>query len=142
MHPSWDCLIDGVSIGPTAHFAYPENNWVFCSWGDGVAGKHTLTVQATTLGQTFWVDKIEYVPLPEASVPSVQAVAVQYMDGAIHYGAGWATLLNFARFTTESGTTVEYEFEGKYPFLLSLQRIYVVHRNQVKLVGVYSLGVP
>ncbi|KAH6879660.1 hypothetical protein BKA70DRAFT_1033626, partial [Coprinopsis sp. MPI-PUGE-AT-0042] len=110
--PSWDCLLDGTSIGRTDEFFYPANIWVFCNWVDGAAGEHTLTVRASSQAQTFWANMINYVPLPGASVASSQVVAVHHADKAIHYGEGWLTTSTFAKFATESGATVELDFEG------------------------------
>ncbi|KAH6888342.1 hypothetical protein BKA70DRAFT_1079473, partial [Coprinopsis sp. MPI-PUGE-AT-0042] len=125
--PDWDCLIDGASIGRIAHFAYAANFCVFCDWKGEVAGEHTLTVRASSKGQTFWVDMIDYVPPPEASVAIGQVVAVHHMDKVIRYGTGWNVLGDFARFTTEHGTTAEFEFEG---------------RNQTTLVGLHPHYAP
>jgi hypothetical protein len=116
MDPSWDCLIDGVSVGPNDPVPYPENNWVFCNWPDGVAGEHTLSVQVTTLGQTFWVDRIEYNPLPGPTTTNGQVVKIPYTDEGIRYGSGWnVTMDNVAKYANENGTMLEYEFIGKFP---------------------------
>jgi hypothetical protein len=143
IYPNWDCLIDGESVGATPHFPFLENNWVFCDWKDGDPGEHTLTVQVTTQDQSFWVDSIEYVPVPEAIRENGQVVAIRHMDEAIHYGDGWKTLTDFAKYTNEGGAMVEFEFMGK--FLISRGgRMYssnlnTRHRNQSELVGLHSL---
>ncbi|KAH6896372.1 hypothetical protein BKA70DRAFT_1406863 [Coprinopsis sp. MPI-PUGE-AT-0042] len=111
LSPKWDCLVDGASIGPTTAFAHAENNWIFCDWR-GASGEHTLTMQAITLGQTFWVDKIEYIPFPGPSVEGPEAVSVPCMDESIRYGEGWGTTTEFARFTAQRGATLDFAFKG------------------------------
>ncbi|EFI28315.1 hypothetical protein CC1G_13844 [Coprinopsis cinerea okayama7 len=109
--PTWDCLIDGVSIGPTRPFEFAENNWVFCDWRNGLPGRHTLEVQVRSEGQTFWVDQIQYLPSPGAEVEK-PAVMVGIQDHAIKYGKGWTTLGGTANMTRERGSVVEVEFIG------------------------------
>ncbi|KAF9524883.1 hypothetical protein CPB83DRAFT_897551 [Crepidotus variabilis] len=63
LNPRWECFIDQRSIGASKPFAFQENNWNFCEDLDVPDGLHTLTVNVTvSQNQTFWFDRIEYIP--------------------------------------------------------------------------------
>ncbi|KAH6890044.1 hypothetical protein BKA70DRAFT_1328817 [Coprinopsis sp. MPI-PUGE-AT-0042] len=109
--PTWDCLIDNVDVGATDPFPFAENNWAFCDW-KGTPGEHTLTVRANSQGQTFWVDRVEYVPSPTANVAGGSVISVSHADNAIKLGEGWGALGGTANFTTSRGATAEVEFVG------------------------------
>ncbi|KAH6879653.1 hypothetical protein BKA70DRAFT_1345189 [Coprinopsis sp. MPI-PUGE-AT-0042] len=110
--PTWECLVDGVDIGASEPFEFAENNWPLCEWKDGTPGQHTLTVQAKSQGQTFWVDRMEYVPSPKAGVPDGSVISVPNVDNAIKLGDGWAPLGGDANMTSSPGATAEVEFIG------------------------------
>ncbi|KAH6879650.1 hypothetical protein BKA70DRAFT_206662 [Coprinopsis sp. MPI-PUGE-AT-0042] len=110
--PTWECLVDGVDIGATDPFPFQENNWSFCNWKDGTPGEHTLTVRVRSQGQTFWVDRVQYVPSPKASVASGSVISVSHLDNAITLGDGWVPLGGDANLTTTRGATAEVEFVG------------------------------
>jgi hypothetical protein len=114
--PTWDCLIDNVDIGATDPFPFAENNWLFCDWKDGTPGEHTLTVRVQSQGQTFFVDRVEYIPSPTASVPGGSVISVDHKDNAIKLGEGWGALGGSANFTTARGATAEVEFVGEVNF--------------------------
>ena len=81
LDPAWECFVDNISIGSTAPFTMPENNWLFCEEGTLSDGPHILTVNATVLkNQTFWFDDIRYIP--SVRVPLNQAaIVVDHLDG-------------------------------------------------------------
>ena len=112
LDPTWDCFVDGISIGPSAPFAFAENNWVFCNHPGLVDGPHVLTVNATVLkNQTFWFDNIQY--LPSASVPLNKAtIIVDSLDSQLQYGSGWGALGGNANMTTVAGSIFTFDFIG------------------------------
>ncbi|KAH6896359.1 hypothetical protein BKA70DRAFT_753600 [Coprinopsis sp. MPI-PUGE-AT-0042] len=109
--PTWECLIDGAKIEDTAPFSFAENNGLLCDWKDGTPGEHNLTVRANPQGQTFWVDRVDYVPSPNASVPNGSVISVPNNDNAIKLGNGWGPLGENAN-VTAGGATAEVEFVG------------------------------
>jgi hypothetical protein len=125
LDPTWQCFIDGISIGASAPFAFPENNWVFCNQDSLVDGPHILTVNATVLkNQTFWFDNIQYAP--SASVPLNEAVImVDHLDSQLQYGTGWEALGTTANMTLVAGSTFNFNFIGMqliWPLSLSYIR--------------------
>ena len=113
--PSWECFVDNVSIGATAYFQYPENNWLFCSKGQLNDGPHVIKVNVASGGHTFWFDFLRYAP--SASVSTQNAiVAVDHLDPAIVYGSGWGPLGTTATFTNNPGTDMTFGFTGTLIF--------------------------
>ncbi|KAG6826442.1 hypothetical protein H0H92_015769 [Tricholoma furcatifolium] len=109
--PSWECFVDNVSIGSTAPFQYPENNWVLCGSSSFSDGQHTLTLKVSTSGNTFWFDYITYVPSPSVSLQSA-VIMVQNTDPDVIYGSGWGALAGFANETSTVGSQVKFNFIG------------------------------
>ena len=109
--PSWECFIDGVSIGSTSPFPYAENNWQLCDQSTLNDGPHTLTVNATSNGQTFWFDYILYTPSASSST-KIADIWVNNTDPDISYGSGWSDIGNFANMTTTLGSQVQVNFTG------------------------------
>ncbi|KAG6812612.1 hypothetical protein H0H92_001831 [Tricholoma furcatifolium] len=105
--PSWECFVDNVSIGSTAPFQYPENNWVLCGPSSFSDGQHTLTLKVSTSGNTFWFDYITYVPSPSVSLQS-SVIMVQNTDPDVIYGSGWGALGGTANETSTVGSQVKY----------------------------------
>jgi hypothetical protein len=130
LDPTWDCFIDGISIGPTPPFKFAENNWVFCNHLGLVDGPHVLTVNATVLkNHTFWFDNIRYVP--SASVPLDQAaIIVDSLDSRLQYGTGWGAVGGgSANMTTVAGSMFTFDFIGMQTIYCS--RIVLQSRVQV-----------
>ncbi|KAJ7445165.1 hypothetical protein B0H11DRAFT_1746937 [Mycena galericulata] len=112
--PTWACLIDGTKIGsgqdPT--FPYPENNWVLCEQDEIAAGAHVLTIQVQSKGQTFYLDKLTYVPTPEAVPSATPTVAYHYDDPTITYSAGWTADPDGGTMTQVRNANVSLAFYG------------------------------
>ena len=82
LDPTWECFVDNISIGASAPFQFPENNWVFCQQDTLVDGAHVLTVNATvSQNQTFWIDDIQYVPSASVSLDQ-KAIVVEHLGKA------------------------------------------------------------
>jgi hypothetical protein len=118
LDPTWQCFVDGISIGATASMLFPENNWVFCNHSL-VDGPHVLTVNVTVLkNQTFWFDNIQYVP--SASVPLDQAaIVVNNSDSQLHYEPGWMPYavsdphtMQTVHLTVQNGSKLAFDFIG------------------------------
>jgi hypothetical protein len=113
--PKWECFVDGVSIGSTKPFPYPENNWVLCDQPQLSDGDHVLSVNVTTMGTTFWFDQLQYKPSPGASFGNeTNVVVVSLSDPAIKYGPGWVRLGDTANSTTTLGAQVKFNFTGAF----------------------------
>ncbi|KAF8805440.1 hypothetical protein BYT27DRAFT_7085298 [Phlegmacium glaucopus] len=109
--PTWQCFIDNISINPIPPSPDPQNNWIFCEEDTLLDGPHIITVNVTVLkSQTFWIDKIQYLPSP--SVPLDQAaIVVDSGDPQLQYGQGWQVWY-YANTTTVTGSTFTYNFIG------------------------------
>jgi hypothetical protein len=84
----WTCSVDGVVVDSDLNISTlacrgPCNNSPLC-YSDALKdGNHTLTVDATPAGnQTFWFDRIEYVPSLEVSLEQ-KAIRVLKYDPAM-----------------------------------------------------------
>lgn len=110
--PTWECFIDGVSIGSTSPFQYAENNWALCTWNNnGASGSHVLTVNATSNGHPFYFDWLQYEPPQSASVQNA-VVYLDHLDAAIKYDSSWQALGGTANMTTVAGSNVTLDFIG------------------------------
>ena len=110
--PQWECFVDQVSIGSAKPFAYPENNWLFCSQGNLTDGLHEISVNATiSTGRTFWFDRIEYAPSTRSSL-SNKAIRVDSLDPELQYGPGWGSFGGVANGTQRSGSIFTFIFYG------------------------------
>ncbi|EDR06598.1 uncharacterized protein LACBIDRAFT_294669 [Laccaria bicolor S238N-H82] len=110
--PTWECFIDGVSIGSTSPFQYAENNWALCTWNNnGASGSHVLTVNATSNGHPFYFDWLQYEPPQSASVQNA-VVYLGNLDAAIKYDSSWQSRGNTANMTTKGESKVTVDFIG------------------------------
>ena len=84
----WTCSVDGVDAGNDVETLAPIckspcNNYLLCHATDLEDGNHTLTVNATPASnQTFWLDRIEYVPSQQVSLEQ-KAIRVTPWDSAL-----------------------------------------------------------
>ena len=109
--PKWACFVDGVAIPTIPPFQYPENNYPLCQQSQLPDGDHIITVNATSYGQAFWFDDIEYTP--SLGVPLDNAtIVVDHMDPSIHYGRGWSPLGYTANMTSTDGAKMNLQFTG------------------------------
>ena len=118
--------MDGISIGSSTPFQYPENNWLFCPETPAQDGNHTLTIQtAVAKNQTFWLDRIEYVPSPSLSLEN-KTILVPYSDATIQYGNGWGDFGTFAKGTQQNGAVMTFNFYGMLAVLCSVLHVWKV----------------
>ncbi|KAJ7326177.1 hypothetical protein DFH08DRAFT_884997 [Mycena albidolilacea] len=109
--PTWDCFIDEIKIeNPNPTFQYPENNWQLCDQATIASGSHTLTIQVTSKGQPFYLDRILYTPLPTAGY---DGAVLEYTntDTAVSFGTGWREW-GVQNVTQTSGAQVALNFHG------------------------------
>ncbi len=118
--PSWECFIDGISIGSTKPFQFPENNWLYCAHSALLDGPHVLTVNATvTKSKTFWFDRIQYVP--SSTVPlNNKYIYINNLDQQLlqdAYGPGWEAIPGDSErnMTQQTNSSFTFEFVGMSP---------------------------
>lgn len=112
INPQWSCYVDGVGIYSGSPFPYPENNWAFCSSYSLDDGPHTITVNITvTTGQTFWFDRIDYLPSTSVSLAN-KTIMLTSVDPAIQYGAGWHAYEEIGNWTQTQGAFLALDFYG------------------------------
>jgi hypothetical protein len=141
--PTWECFIDGVSIGSTSPVPYAENNWLLCTWdNNGTSGSHVLTVNATSNGHPFYFDWLQYEPPQSASVQNA-VVYLGNLDAAIKYDSSWQSRGDAANMTTKEESKVTVDFIGAYLFLLQYIQINNINRRHpTQLVRLHSICAP
>ena len=107
----WDCILDGRTVTRENYFPYTENNWVFCSFSDLVAGAHTIGLRVKTSSRSFWFDQIQYRP---TGTVENEVVAATRDDADLEYSSGWAPLANVAFNTLIRGSTATFKFMGEF----------------------------
>ncbi|KAK7021846.1 hypothetical protein VNI00_017239 [Paramarasmius palmivorus] len=121
--PWWQCQIDGFRI-PRGDYL-PEidrltNNMLCDASGLSTSSPHVLTLKVEIDDpqmQTFWLDKIEYAPVPDADV-SGEVLRVDSSDPSVRYNntsrnwhpdTGTGTQFNQ---TGVTGTSLSFTFNG------------------------------
>ncbi|KAJ2926125.1 hypothetical protein H1R20_g10966, partial [Candolleomyces eurysporus] len=107
----WDCTLDGRTVSRENYFPYTENNWVFCSFSNLVAGAHTIGVRVKTSGRSFLFDQIQYRP---SGTVEGEVVAATRDDADLQYSSGWGPLANVAHNTMVRGSTATFRFTGEF----------------------------
>ena len=117
--PSWQCLVDNVSITSKAPAYTLENNWFFCDSNTVSDGRHTITLRATVRNPAtvFWFDQIQYLPSASALLDS-SFILVQANDSAVQYGPGWQDMRGIGKMTLLQGAKVTFDFNGVYFILM------------------------
>ncbi|KAK7021843.1 hypothetical protein VNI00_017236 [Paramarasmius palmivorus] len=88
--PRWQCQIDGSSIPSIDYLTQIDrltNNILCETRGLSTSSPHTLTLTAIIDDpdtQTFWLDKVEYAPAPNANVTG-KVIKVDSSDQNIRY---------------------------------------------------------
>ncbi|KAH9479176.1 hypothetical protein JR316_0007762 [Psilocybe cubensis] len=111
LDPTWDCQINTTSIGATAPFLFPENNWSLCSADNLPTGTHTLTLTTQSHRRTFLFDYIQYTPSNPNDLNDA-LVKVPPTDPEIVYDSSWSNLANIANITRTKGSTMTFNFTG------------------------------
>jgi len=91
--PKWKFFIDGISISYAllADIGMGLNHWKLCEGQPHLADSHhTLTLNVTTMENTFWFDQLLFTPSPGGVYWNrTNMVKIDLDDPAIQYGCGW-----------------------------------------------------
>lgn len=110
--PSYQCFLDGETVGINPPLLFPENNWSLCSINGLVVGRHTLRVQATVDKLTFWVDRLQYVPANDSEFDK----QLNYLENdhpSVQYDTGWGDLRGMGNVTHTFGAKAKISFTGQ-----------------------------
>ncbi|KAF5344752.1 hypothetical protein D9756_011074 [Leucocoprinus leucothites] len=111
--PSWECFVDGVSIGREAFLEWPESNWKFCGQYNFADGNHTLRIDVTVQSpnHTFWLDQIRFIPSPTLPLDN-KTILIENTDPAVQFDAKWEAMGATANITTVLGSAAWVTFIG------------------------------
>ena len=109
--PSWECFVDGKSIGFKTSLLYRENWWVLCETDGLSSSSHTITVNVKVKTQSFFFDSIQYVPSADANLDQ-SIIQVPAADAIMQYGSGWQDLRDIAKMSSSSGSKMTIDFSG------------------------------
>ncbi|TFK30290.1 hypothetical protein FA15DRAFT_663694 [Coprinopsis marcescibilis] len=111
--PSWECFVDGESIGREEPFAQTQNNWPLCLAPTLPDGQHTLTLNVTSSGSTFYFDQIRYLPssIIKSSLDN-PTVIIEQSDPIVRYSGDWMNLNNSANSTADTSASLDMTFTG------------------------------
>lgn len=114
--PSWECFVDGESIGSEAPFETLQNNWPLCLAPDLLEDReHTLTLNITTRGRPFYLDQVRILPSFDSErQPSSASVVVEQSDLAITFNdeENWPASNGSIRSTSADGASLSMNFTG------------------------------
>lgn len=113
-YAKWACSVDGTNISTEPVSTTDENNRYLCSKYGMDDGPHSLTLRAIVdANQTFWFDRIQYLPTPGFPVTNV-TTAVWSSDSEPKYDSSWTYKENTCRMTTQYGSMATFDFYGVY----------------------------
>ncbi|KAF9255637.1 hypothetical protein L218DRAFT_950612 [Marasmius fiardii PR-910] len=115
----WTCQVDGSAIKTTAYrpYAFDVTNNMLCEQGKLSHGPHTLTVNVTIDDpntQMFWLDKVEYTPLPDANLAK-EVMKYDSSDPSIQVDnstGNWKTIGSLFNGTGTTGASASFKFNG------------------------------
>ncbi|KAF9458822.1 hypothetical protein BDZ94DRAFT_1325242 [Collybia nuda] len=109
--PSWECFIDGVSIGSNAPSMLSQNSSALCESPDLEGGLHEIDLYIYMASAVLWFDNILYTPSPTSH--DIPLLLVEGSDQEILYDAhSWTFLDNSSALTRSTGATVNFNFTG------------------------------
>ncbi|KAF9529503.1 hypothetical protein CPB83DRAFT_765016 [Crepidotus variabilis] len=111
--PKWSCFIDQQSITASKPEKEAQNHRHLCENNNlkPQDGPHTLTVNVTVAqNQTFWFDRIEYVPSSTVSLDD-SLILIESNDAEFRYRDGWKKS-GTANMTKTNGASFEFGFTG------------------------------
>ncbi|EFI28314.1 hypothetical protein CC1G_13843 [Coprinopsis cinerea okayama7 len=111
--PSWECFVDGRSIGAEDPFPTHQNNWPLCLAPTLSDEEHVLTLNVTSSGTPFYFDQIKYLPSMSAP-PSDATVVIEQSDPTITFlpEESWVNVNESAKSTSEVGAGLSVSFTG------------------------------
>ncbi|KAF9255251.1 hypothetical protein L218DRAFT_884580 [Marasmius fiardii PR-910] len=117
----WTCQVDGSSIRTTPYreFMYDITNNMLCEQGRLSRSLHTFTLNVTIddpNSQIWWLDKIEYAPLPDADL-SKEVLKIDASDPSIQYDnatGNWRDISGLFNGTGTTGASMTFNFNGAF----------------------------
>ncbi|KAF5344757.1 hypothetical protein D9756_011069 [Leucocoprinus leucothites] len=111
--PTFECFIDGASIGREGLYVIVENNWKLCGKSGLPDGSHILQIQikVQSSSQTFWLDQIRYIPSPTLPLDK-KTILIQNADPAIQYDSQWRSRTWYDNMTNTQGSVAQVTFIG------------------------------
>ncbi|KAK7049992.1 hypothetical protein VNI00_005423 [Paramarasmius palmivorus] len=115
----WSCQVDGGAM-PTIPYWRNYNaitDRVLCEQGRLSHDPHTVTVNVVIddpSAQMFWVDRIEYTPLPNANLDNM-TMKIDGSDSSIQYDnttGAWLSVGMLGNATAQTGSSVSVRFNG------------------------------
>ncbi|PFH53383.1 hypothetical protein AMATHDRAFT_55309 [Amanita thiersii Skay4041] len=111
IYPKWECHVDNDKLPPSNPFGAAENNWVLCSQNFIPDGRHTVTVNVTTIDVDFWFDYALYTPSPGISLAS-ETLRIEKSHPNITYSSsGWSSI-GQVNITAVPNSFAQVHFEG------------------------------
>lgn len=116
LNPSWECFIDGTSIGSVNPTTVSLNNWMFCDQEGLQDGPHSITVNVSVSpGQTFWFDQLQYVPSATVSMENKE-IYIGQGDSQMLAGfdSSWTSIFsNSSTMSQTTNGTFTFDFIGE-----------------------------
>ena len=115
LDPTSTCSVDGVKVGSPDLYPYQENNWALCDVRDLPSGRHVITLNVTSAGHSFYLDRIRYIPTTNLeSPPTNQSLQIGYSDLRIDYDSNWRDFGDsMGKLTSQIGATMTFSFFGE-----------------------------
>jgi hypothetical protein len=106
-----------------------QNNWPLCDWDNLAPGVHVILLNVTSNGQTFFFDRMSYVPPIGESLVN-DSVIIPWSDPLIEYDDSWAGFNGTSMMASTHGATCNFSFEGERP-----RTIHIVIEDFIKMLG-------
>ncbi|KAK7049990.1 hypothetical protein VNI00_005421 [Paramarasmius palmivorus] len=115
----WTCQVDGGAMPVISYWSDYNaiTDMVLCEQGRLSHDPHTVTVNVVIddpNAQTFWVDRIEYTPLPNANLDNT-LLKIDASDSSIRYDnttGAWNAVDLWGNGTFEIGSSFSFQFNG------------------------------
>lgn len=108
---SWQCFIDGVSLGPPVFPNTTENNWPLCQQ-NFPDGQHELQVAVNSTTDPVYIDYFLFSPSVGTPLENTTAYLTSN-DSSVSFDPTWSTSQN-AELTSAPGGKVVISFVGMY----------------------------
>ncbi|GJJ15753.1 hypothetical protein Clacol_010031 [Clathrus columnatus] len=108
--PTWECFIDGISLGPPTYPNVTENNWSLCEHALS-DGPHQLEVIVNSTTSPFYFDYLLYAPSVGISLEN-NTIFISGLDPDVTYDSTWSVVRTSSA-TSEPGGEVIITFVGQ-----------------------------
>lgn len=114
--------MDGVKVKNPNPFLFPANNWGLCDVKNLSNGSHVITLNITTTGRPFYLDRIRYTPTTNLeNPPTNQSLLIRYTDSRISYDSNWKDSNLGGMATSQMGASMVFSFFGEKISFISAQ---------------------